>query len=132
MITITENAAQHLRDTLLEKAISPAEKGLRLVVERGGCAGMQYTMRIAEPQPGDTIIESGGVRFFVDPASEPHLRDSRVDYIESLTDSGFKIDNPNASRSCGCGSSFEPGAPGQAPATDPSMDGENCGDSKGS
>ncbi len=108
MITVTEHAATQLRQLLAEKGASPAEKGLRLGVERGGCAGMQYTMQLAEPREEDEIVEAGGVRFFVAGDSLDFLRGSQVDYEESLNDAGFKIQNPLAARSCGCGTSFEP------------------------
>jgi iron-sulfur cluster assembly accessory protein len=107
MITVTTEAVNQLRAMLEEKGISPAEKGLRLAVEKGGCAGMQYTMRLGVPGGSDEIVESGGVRFIVDGASKAFLEGSEIDYEDSLTDAGFKIHNPNAARSCGCGSSFE-------------------------
>ena len=95
-----------LRVLLGEKAESGA--GLRLSVERGGCAGLQYTMKVDLPLPGDDIVERQGVRVMVDAVSARYLEDSEVDYLDSLADTGFKIKNPNAARSCGCGSSFEP------------------------
>ena len=127
MITVTDNAVRQLRQLLDEKNVSPDEKGLRLAVERGGCAGMSYTMRITEPAENDTTVESGGVRFFVAADSEDFLRGSEVDYEDSLNDAGFKILNPHAARSCGCGTSFEP-ASGSTPPTDPANDGESCRD----
>lgn len=111
MLRITNNAARRLRALLEEKAASPGT-GLRLLVEHGGCAGMQYGMKLDRPAEGDSVTEHDGVIFIVDPESAVYLRGSQVDYVESLNDSGFKIFNPNAARSCGCGTSFEP-----APAT---------------
>jgi iron-sulfur cluster assembly accessory protein len=127
MITLTEAAATHLRALLDEKGASPEEKGLRLLVENGGCAGMQYAMRIDETAEGDTIIERDGVRVFVDTESLTFLDGSELDYLDALNDSGFKINNPNAARSCGCGTSFEPANEDQAPSYDPSQDGTVCG-----
>ena len=109
MITVTENAVKHLRELLQDRAATP-DAGLRLMVEKGGCAGWQYTMKLDSPAAGDQIFEEGGVKVMVDGASFPMLDESQIDYEESLSDAGFKVNNPNATRSCGCGSSFEPKA----------------------
>ena len=106
-MTVTENAARHLRDLLESRGAAPAEAGLRLFVEKGGCAGLQYAMKIAEPEPGDEVVERDGVRVFVARDSLEYLRNCEIDYEDSLNDSGFKIHNPDAVRSCGCGTSFE-------------------------
>jgi iron-sulfur cluster assembly accessory protein len=108
MMTITESAAEHLRDLLETKDASPEEQGLRLFIEKGGCAGMNYSMKIDAPADTDEVFERSGVRVFVDRESLTFLDGSEVDYVDSLNDSGFKIQNPNAARSCGCGTSFEP------------------------
>ncbi len=107
MITVTENAIAELRVLLDQKGVSPEEKGLRLGVERGGCAGLQYIMSVAAPEENDEIVEAGGVRFFVAADSREYLSGCQVDYEDSLNDAGFKIQNPLAARSCGCGTSFE-------------------------
>lgn len=128
MITITDSAAIHLRQLIEERGVSPEEEGLRLFVEKGGCAGMSYAMKVAAAEASDTIVEKDGVRVFVDKESEAYLSGIELDYVDALNDSGFKILNPNASRSCGCGTSFEPAVAGQEPAYDPeSMDGSVCG-----
>ncbi len=128
MIEVTESAAEHLADLLEQKDFSPEEKGLRLFVERGGCAGMSYAMQIAGASHGDMIVEKGGVRVFVDEESLEYLDGCRLDYVDALNDSGFKIENPNAARSCGCGTSFEPTKADKEPEYDPeTMDGEVCG-----
>lgn len=127
-LTLTPGAAAHLRELLEAKNASPDEQGLRLFVEKGGCAGMNYAMKIDAPSDNDEIVEKDGVRVFVDAESLPYLRGSEVDYVDALNDAGFKIHNPNATRSCGCGTSFEPAdkAPDQ-PAYDPeTMDGTAC------
>jgi len=130
MIEVTESAARHLLGLLEEKEYSPAEKGLRLLVERGGCAGMSYAMKIGEEAEGDAVYEGHGARVFVGAESFKYLDGCHLDYVEALNDSGFKIENPNAARSCGCGTSFEPARAGAEPAYDPaSMDGEVCGGS---
>jgi iron-sulfur cluster assembly protein len=108
MIEVTDAAAAQLLELLAEKGASPEEQGLRLLVEKGGCAGFQYAMRVGVAEPGDEISSNGEARVFVDADSLPHLTGVRLDYVDSLNDAGFKIDNPNATRSCGCGTSFEP------------------------
>ncbi|MCB1090814.1 MAG: iron-sulfur cluster assembly accessory protein [Verrucomicrobiae bacterium] len=107
-LTLTESAAEHLRELLEARDASPDELGLRLFVEKGGCAGMNYAMKIDAPADSDEIVERNGVRVFVDQDSLAYLQGSEVDYVDALNDSGFKIHNPNAVRSCGCGTSFEP------------------------
>jgi iron-sulfur cluster assembly protein len=130
MIDVTDSAASHLLALLREKDFSPEEKGLRLFVEKGGCAGMSYAMQIGAASPGDEVIEKNGVRVFVDPESLEYLDGCHLDYVDALNDAGFKIENPNAARSCGCGTSFEPAREGEEPDYDPeTMDGEVCGGS---
>ena len=133
-ISLTQNAAIELRSLLESKNASPVEKGLRLLVEKGGCAGMQYQMKIDDVAADDEISERDGVRVMVDPESLKWLAGSAVDYHDALNDSGFKIINPQAARSCGCGTSFEPATAandhGAEPAYDPeTMDGVACKES---
>jgi iron-sulfur cluster assembly protein len=106
MIKVTENAVQQLR-SLLQKQ-GGAEKGLRVQIAKGGCSGLQYEMSLDEKKPGDTVVECEGVQFLVDSESVPYLRDATLDFHDGLTGTGFQIVNPNATRTCGCGSSFEP------------------------
>lgn len=113
MITVTESAAQQLQ-TLLTEHDAPAGSGLRIAVESGGCSGMQYNMGIDDAKPEDEISERNGVRVLVDPASAGYLRDSVLDYADGLTGAGFRIQNPGAKRTCGCGTSFEPETAGQS------------------
>jgi iron-sulfur cluster assembly accessory protein len=105
-MTLTERAAKELAHLLSSRANSPAA-GLRLAVRRGGCAGWQYEMKVADPEPGDVIVESGAARLIVAGDSTAQLRGCEIDYSDDLTDAGFKVHNPNAARSCGCGTSFE-------------------------
>jgi iron-sulfur cluster assembly protein len=107
MILLTDSAIEHLRLLLAERAAEPGI-GLRLTVERGGCAGLQYTMRVDQSGEGDQVFERGGVAVIVDPGSFSYLDGSEIDYVDELNDSGFKVRNPKAARSCGCGTSFEP------------------------
>ena len=128
MITVSENAVKQLQSLLASRAGEGGDLGLRLAVVRGGCAGMEYQMKIAAAAPGDEVIEAGGVKIFVDTASGEYLEGCEVDYSDALADSGFKVVNPNAARSCGCGSSFEPKREGAEPSYDSSKDGSVCGD----
>ncbi len=115
MIIVTENAARHLQSLVAEKG-EPG-KGLRILVEHGGCAGMQYGMGLDEPKEGDEVVEcAGGVRVMVDAESLSFLKGSTIDYCDDLTGTGFRIQNPNAVRSCGCGTSFETAEAGDAAA----------------
>jgi iron-sulfur cluster assembly protein len=105
MITLTQAAVQHLQSLIAEKG--DATQGLRLFVEKGGCAGMQYGMTLDAVNAGDEVFENGGVKVIVDSESLNYLRGSEVDYCDDLTGTGFRLKNPNAVRSCGCGTSFE-------------------------
>ncbi len=109
MITVTDSAVHQLQTIMQEsrQAGSGEGKGLRIFVEQGGCAGMQYGMTIDTARQGDEIIEREGVQVIVDAESAGYLRGSTVDYADGLSGAGFKIINPNAVRSCGCGTSFE-------------------------
>jgi len=84
-----------------------AGKHMRYYVEQGGCSGMQYGMVFDEQREGDLVSEQGGVNVLVDPVSVDLLRGMVVDYSDELSGGGFKISNPNAKQSCGCGKSFE-------------------------
>ena len=78
------------------------------VVAGGGCSGMQYGMALeAEARNYDHIIEQDGVKVFIDPTSMMYLNHATIDYVDSIMGGGFKIENPNAVTSCGCGSSFK-------------------------
>src|SRR5215471_15826753 len=88
---------------------------LRVAIEGGGCSGFQYGLGFDRgAQEGDLEFDCEGVRVVVDPFSAPYLRGSQVDYLETIQESGFKIENPNAVSSCGCGHSFQV-AEGEAP-----------------
>ncbi len=82
-------------------------KSFRVYVEQGGCSGMQYGMVFDEQRAGDIIGEHDGVRVLVDAFSATYLRGTQVDFSDALTGGGFKISNPNAKQSCGCGKSFQ-------------------------
>ena len=104
MITLTENATRHIK-TLVADQGAPG-KPLRVYVEAGGCSGMEYGMAFDEKKPDDEVVRQDGVEVVIDPMSANFLKDSVIDYIDSLQGSGFQIKNPNAHSSCGCGRSF--------------------------
>ena len=127
MITVHENAVKYLQEILSADGATEKGDGLRLLVERGGCAGMQYGMKIDHRADGDAVFGGEGNQVYVDPESLKYLDGIELQYSDELTDSGLKIVNPNAARSCGCGTSFEPKVEGEAPQYDPARDGEVCG-----
>jgi iron-sulfur cluster assembly protein len=105
MIVLTDEAATAVR-TAMSRA-GKTECGLRIMVEAGGCAGYKYLIGLdSEPRSDDAVIESSGVRLFIDPDSQPVLTGMRVGFVESLEGSGFTFDNPNANSKCSCGKSF--------------------------
>ncbi len=105
-VTLTESAANHVKN-LRAKQPEDADKALRIYVEAGGCSGMQYGMVFDEIRTDDWQHEFYDVTVVVDPFSANYLMGTLIDYVDSLTGGGFKITNPNASQSCGCGKSFE-------------------------
>lgn len=105
VITLTPSAAVEVKSILTQP--ENAGKTLRIFVEQGGCSGMQYSMVFDEKRPDDLSAEMHGVSVLVDPFSSKYLRGTVVDFSDSLTSGGFKISNPNARQSCGCGKSFE-------------------------
>lgn len=104
VVEITTGAAQEVK-ALLQKPENLG-KYLRVYVEQGGCSGMQYAMTFDEQRPDDLEVQLHGVSVLVDPFSAQYLRGAVVDYSDSLTSGGFKIANPNARQTCGCGKSF--------------------------
>ena len=106
MIDVTQNAARQLR-TLLNEQKQNAGRGLRVQITKGGCSGLHYEMTLDEKKAGDAVVERDGVQFFIDNESANYLRGATLDFRDGLTGTGFHIVNPNASRTCGCGTSFE-------------------------
>ena len=104
VIKLTEKAAQKVIEIMREQG--KEGYGLRIAVVRGGCAGYVYNMDFEPASSGeDNIIEEHGVKMFVDPKTADHMKGTEIDYLETLQQSGFKINNPNAKASCGCGKS---------------------------
>jgi iron-sulfur cluster assembly protein len=113
-INVLPGAVAKLREILTARNL--ADHGLRVFVSGGGCSGMQYGMAIEkEPSEFDTIVEQDGIKVFVDPTSMMYLSGATIDYVDNLMGGGFRIDNPNAVSSCGCGHSFRTSGQ-QAPA----------------
>lgn len=105
MITLTPNAVTAIR-RFMRGSETPVA-GLRILIEGGGCSGFQYGLRLEqEMQVDDTEIEIEGVKLLVDPMSYTLVAGVTVDFIDTLTHTGFKFDNPNAASTCGCGQSF--------------------------
>jgi len=105
MLQLTDQAVDKVKKLLL--AENKEGFALRVAVQGGGCSGFQYGMTWEErPTDKDRVLEFGGLKVFLDPMSEIYLEDVKIDYVDSLQDSGFKIHNPKASGSCGCGASF--------------------------
>ena len=105
MLTLTPPAAAKVKLLLEEEG--DTSLALRVAVRPGGCSGFSYEMFFdGDVDTADTVAEFGGVKVVVDPASAPHLEGAEVDYQDGLQGAGFAINNPNVSRTCGCGSSF--------------------------
>ncbi len=104
-ITLTENAAKEVKR--LVEAQNMSDVSLRLGVKGGGCSGLSYTLNFeTEKNEQDQVFEQFGVRVVVDPKSLIYLEGTTLDFVSGLEGTGFKFVNPNASKSCGCGSSF--------------------------
>jgi iron-sulfur cluster assembly protein len=104
MLTLTTTAIEKVKSILAERG---EEAGLRIAVVGGGCSGFQYQMSLdQQANADDQVIEQEGLKVFVDNRSLLYLNGTRVDYVDGLTGSGFKFENPNSRGSCGCGESF--------------------------
>src|SRR4249920_280670 len=114
MVTVTEQAAGKIRELMEEEPEGEAGV-LRIAVQGGGCSGFEYALGFdSGAQDGDHEIESHGVTVVVDPFSAPYLRGAEIDFLETIQEAGFKINNPNVTAACGCGHSFQV-AEGEAP-----------------
>ena len=106
-VSLTPLAAAKVKELLAEEP-GGESMVLRVAIDGGGCSGFQYGLGFdTEPAEGDEVTEHYGVRVAIDPYSAPYLKGATVDFLNGLAESGFKIDNPNASSSCGCGHSFQ-------------------------
>jgi iron-sulfur cluster assembly protein len=105
MLTFTESAQKAVRRFIKGNATPVA--GLRISVQGGGCSGLQYEISLEEAARGDdTVVDASGFKVFIDPHSAPLLNGVTVDFQDSMSGSGFKFENPNATGGCGCGKSF--------------------------
>lgn len=106
MITLTETASEQIK-TLLNKETHSEAVGIRVGVRGGGCSGFTYQLDFEKsPTDSDRLIESQGIKLFVDPKSFLYLMGTEIDFVDSLNGAGFKFVNPSARRTCGCGESF--------------------------
>jgi iron-sulfur cluster assembly accessory protein len=107
MINVTTTAAEKIQELLAEENKMGA--ALRVFVQGGGCSGFQYGLMIEQGDAAtdtDRVVESNGIKLFVDPISVRYLKGAEVDFVDNLAGGGFTIKNPNAKSTCGCGSSF--------------------------
>jgi len=125
LIVLTESAAAKIKGLIAEDPEGEATV-LRVAVQGGGCSGFEYALGFDRgAQEGDYEIDSHGVTVVVDPFSAPYLRGAEIDFLETIQESGFKINNPNVTASCGCGHSFQV-EDGEAPADGASGCGSGC------
>ncbi|HTR39319.1 MAG TPA: iron-sulfur cluster assembly accessory protein [Bryobacteraceae bacterium] len=104
MVTVTPKAVAKIREQFAKHGV---QGGLRLGVLGGGCSGLSYLFKFdVKPRATDTVYDYGDVKVFVDPKSMVYLNGMTLDWKDSLMHSGFEFDNPNAKKSCGCGTSF--------------------------
>lgn len=104
-INLTPRALEMVKQMHAKEGLG-AEQGLRISVVGGGCSGFQYSLSFDVQKEGDTAQELDGAKIFVDEISLPYIAGTTLDYVEGLHAGGFRFDNPRASRTCGCGSSF--------------------------
>lgn len=102
---LTDVAVEKVREVITREGVKAG--GLRVAIVGGGCSGFQYNLSLDEsPREDDTVIEQNGVKLFLDPISQQYVYGTVIDYVNGLHGAGFKFVNPNANRTCGCGSSF--------------------------
>jgi len=107
MITLTDKAATELRDLI--NGQDKADAALRVWVQGGGCSGLSYGMALDDsaPEEDDNVFDQSGIRIYIDSLSLRYMDGASVDYVDDVLGGGFKIENPNAQSTCGCGSSFK-------------------------
>ncbi len=125
-LTLTPLAATKVRELMSEEPDGDSMV-LRVAIQGGGCSGFQYGLGFdTGAAEGDLELELEGVRVVVDPFSVPYLQGATIDFLNGLQESGFKIENPNAASSCGCGHSFQVAEGADAPAGDAGGCGSGC------
>ncbi len=105
LVELSEKATEKIRE-FKEKMPDAMGKEFRVYVQGGGCSGFSYGFMFDEKRDGDNVVEAAGVTCLVDPQSLMLLKGATVDFVDGLTGAGFTVKNPNATGSCGCGSSF--------------------------
>lgn len=106
-LSLTELAAEKVREFLAAEGLEDEASGLRVSVVPGGCSGFEYSLTVEDTvEEDDLVVESQGIKLFVDPFSAQYLDGTRIGYESSFQGSGFTFENPNATGGCGCGSSF--------------------------
>jgi len=104
-LLLTDVAVEKVKEVMNREGLK--DGGLRISIVGGGCSGFQYNLGLDDsPREDDTVIEQGGVKLFLDPISQQYVYGTTIDYVNGLHGAGFKFVNPNAARTCGCGSSF--------------------------
>jgi len=127
LVSLTPTAAEKIRELMAEDPGSESAV-LRVAIQGGGCSGFQYGLGFdAGAVDDDIVTEQHGVTVVVDPHSAPYLKGAVVDFLSGLQESGFKIDNPNAAASCGCGHSFTVEEGAEAAADDTAHAAGGCG-----
>src|SRR5438552_13776916 len=115
LVGLTESAATKIKKLMQDETEGDATV-LRIAVQGGGCSGFEYALGFDNgAQEGDRELESHGITVVVDPFSAPYLTGAEIDYLETIQESGFKINNPNVVSACGCGHSFQVEEGGEAP-----------------
>ncbi len=118
LVSLTATAADKIRELMAEDPDGESQV-LRVAIQGGGCSGFQYGLGFdSGPADGDETIEQHGVKVVIDPHSAPYLKGATIDFLTGLAESGFKIENPNAQASCGCGHSFTVEEGAEAPAAE--------------
>lgn len=106
-LTLSPRAAEEVRRFIADEKVPEETAGLRIGVMPGGCSGFRYSLNLEEkPLDDDVVLESHGIRMFVDAFSTQYLNGVNIDYKSNFQESGFAFENPNATGGCGCGSSF--------------------------
>lgn len=105
LLNLTERAIEKVK-TFAQASQEAIGKHLRIYVQGGGCSGFEYGFNLDEQREDDQVVEISGIKVLLDPISLPYLQKSTVDWVEDFRGSGFSVQNPNATGSCGCGHSF--------------------------
>lgn len=106
MLNITPEAVEQARIFLIDNNLDLTKHGLRVAVKAGGCAGLKYSIELESKEPTDRVLLFGDIQVFIDPKSYLYIGDTEIGWDTSTLNGGFTFNNPNAKRTCGCGTSF--------------------------